>query len=277
MLRKLETAAMLICMVSYAAAGTVSIGTASARGDMRVDSYTVKDNATLFDGSVVETGQASADLRLQKGVEITMSTNSRATLYRSRMVLEQGETELIASGPFELEASDLRVTPDGPGSQCTVSLKPGNTVEVAALTGVVGVTNDHGVLLARVLPGRTISFAMQQGENSSAFKATGTISFSNGHYFLTVEATGVKYEVVGVDLAKQVGKFVTIVGNIDANATPADGAAAVVDVQNSRKPGGGAMTTGAKTGIVSGIIVAVGVGTGVGIYESNQTTTPASR
>src|ERR1035438_10163191 len=94
MLKKLQVVAVLLCMFSYAVAGTVSIGTASARGDMRVDSYSVKGNATLFEGSVVETGQATADLRLNKGTEITMSTGSRGTLYSDRLVLRPGEGEL---------------------------------------------------------------------------------------------------------------------------------------------------------------------------------------
>src|ERR1035438_2849300 len=121
MLRKLQVAAVMSCMLSYAAAGTVSIGTASARGDMRVDSYTVKGNATLFDGSVVETGQATADLRLNKGTEITMSTGSRGTLYRDHLVLQRGESELAANSSFQLEANGFRVTPSEPNSRGVVS------------------------------------------------------------------------------------------------------------------------------------------------------------
>ena len=77
MIDKLKVLVVVLCMLSFAEAGTVSIGTASARGDMRVDSYTVKGGATLFDGSVVETGQASADLHLCEGTEITMASSSR--------------------------------------------------------------------------------------------------------------------------------------------------------------------------------------------------------
>ena len=86
MVRNLAVAAMLAATLANASAGTVAIGTASARGDMRVDQYKVNGNATLFDGSVVETDQATADLRLDKGVDITMSTGSRATLYHDHIV-----------------------------------------------------------------------------------------------------------------------------------------------------------------------------------------------
>src|ERR1035438_5823148 len=85
MFKNLQVIALLLCTLPYAAAGTVAIGTASARGDIRIDRYTVNGNATLFDGSVVETEQATADLRLDKGVQITMSTRSRGTLYRDQI------------------------------------------------------------------------------------------------------------------------------------------------------------------------------------------------
>src|SRR5664280_2661127 len=134
MFKKLQVAAILLCMLSNATAGTVSIGTASARGDMRVDSYVVKGNATLFDGSVVETGQATADLRLDKGTQITMATSSRGTLYRDRLVPQQGESELAASSSFQLEANGLHVTPNTPNSRGVVSLKAGNTVEAVSYT-----------------------------------------------------------------------------------------------------------------------------------------------
>ena len=80
--------------VSSVATGSVSIGTVSARGDFRLDSHVVRGNATLFNGSVVETGVATADLRVGKSAAITMSTNSRGTLYSDRLVLQQGESEL---------------------------------------------------------------------------------------------------------------------------------------------------------------------------------------
>jgi len=278
MFRRLQVVAVLLCMFSFAAAATVSIGTASARGDMRVDSYLVKGNATLFDGSVVETGQASANLRLDKGAQITLSTSSRGILYRDRLVLERGESELAVSTPFQLEANGLRVTPDQPKSHGLVSMKSANTVEVAALTGSFGVTNNQGVLLASVRPGRPLTFAMQAGGTNSAFTGTGVISFENGQYFVTVTSTGVKYQLIGKKFDKLVGKTVTITGNIVTVATPADGAAAVISVASWDVVGGAVAGMSSGTGlIVGGVAVAGGAGLGVGIYEHNQPSSPASR
>ena len=87
----------------------------------------------LSDGSVVETSQASADLRLNKGVEITMSAASRGTLYSDHLVLQQGQSEITSSGSYQLQAVGLNIVPNGPHSHGVVSVKSANTIEVASL------------------------------------------------------------------------------------------------------------------------------------------------
>jgi hypothetical protein len=275
MLRKLQVVAVLMCMLTYAEAGTVSIGTASARGDMRVDSYVVKGNATLFDGSVVETGQASADLRLGKGTAITMSTDSRGTLYRDHLVLHRGESEVAASPSFKLEANGLRVTPSEPNSRGVVSLKAGNTVEVAALNGSFGVTNVNGVLLASVRHGQVASFAMQAGGAPNGFSGVGMISYENGHYYLTDNAN-VKYELTGKDLKKYVGTKSVVTGTVQVVSAPGGGTASVITVSSIAINGAVGMSASTAL-IISGVVVGGGVGLGVGVYEATQSSTPVSR
>jgi hypothetical protein len=272
MFRKLQVAAVLLCMLSYAAAGTVSIGTASARGDMRVDSYTVKGNATLFDGSVVETGQATADLRLSKGADITMSSNSRGTLYSDRLVLQQGVSELSASNSFQLEANGLHVTANEPNSRGVVSLKVGNTVEVASLNGSFGVTNGHGILLANVRPGRVVSFAMQAGANPAAFSGVGLVSFENGTYYLTTDEN-VKYVLTCKDSHRYVGTKVVVSGTVQGQA---GGAGAVLCVKEMGINGGSGLSKGTKW-LIAGILVAAGAGAGIALAERSSPSTPASR
>lgn len=284
MFKKLQVAAVLLCMLSYASAGPVSIGTASARGDMRIDSYMVKGNATLFDGSVVETGQATADLRLGKGTEITMSTSSRGTLYFDRLVLQQGASELEASNSFQVEANGLRVTPKEPNSRGVVSMKTGNTVEVAALNGSFGVTNPDGVMIANVRPGVPVSFAIQTasdpaqaGGGPTSFSGVGLISFEDGHYYFT-SSTDVKYEVVGKDFKKYVGAKVVISGTLESNGTPTVNATSVSPVVSVKSIAiNGAGRSKGAIFLISGVVVAAGVGAGVGIYEYNKASPAASQ
>jgi hypothetical protein len=272
MFRKLQVAAIVLCMLSYAAAATVSIGTVNARGDMRVDSYAVKGNATLFDGSVVETGQATADLRLSKGAEITLSSSSRGTLYSNRLVLQQGESEVAASGPFQLDANGLRVTPNEPNSRGVVSLKADNTVEVASLNGSFGVTNDHGVLLANVRPGRVVSFAMQAGADVNAFSGVGLVTFENGTYYLTTDEN-VKYVLTCKDSHKYVGDKVVVSGTVQGQE---GGSRTLLCVKEMDINGATGMSTGKKW-LIAGIIVGGALGTALALKGSSSSTPPASR
>ena len=280
MFKNLQVAAILLCtlcMLSNATAGTVSIGTASARGDMRVDNYPVKGNATLFDGSVVETGQATANLRLNKGTEITMSTASRGTLYSDRLVLQQGESELAASSSFQLEANGFRVTPNEPNSRGVVSLKAGNTVEVASLNGSFGVTTNHGVLLANVRPGRVVSFAMKADANPANFSGVGLVSFENGTYYLTTDEN-VKYVLTCKDLRKYVGDKVDVSGTLQGGGAPGleGSTATALCVKTMEINGQNGMSTTSKW-IIAGVIVGGGVGVGIAIADRNQGQPAASR
>jgi hypothetical protein len=269
MIDKLKVLVVVFCMISYAEAGTVSIGTVSARGDMRVDSNMVKDSATLFDGSVVETGQATADLHLGEGTEITMASSSRGKLYRDHLVLQQGASELSASSPFRLEAEGISVIPKEPNSHGVVKLGAGNTVEVAALSGSFGVTSENGVVLASVRPGRAASFAVQAGGSTTDFSGVGMVSYENGHYYLTTNAD-VKYELTCKEFKKFVGtKAVVLAGKVTEGAVP------VICVDSIAINGATGMTTGAKL-IIAGVIVGGGTAVGFVIHKVTESSKPAS-
>ena len=268
MFKKLQVTAVLICFLSYAEAGTVSIGTASARGGMRVDNYAVKGNATLFDGSVVETDQASADLRINKGVEITMSAASRGVLYKDHIVLDRGQSEVTSSGSFQLEANGLRVVPTSPRSRGIVSVTSANTVEVASLDGNLGVTNGQGLTLANILPGTSLSFSMQAG-NASDFSGVGLVSFDNGTYYLMTDAN-TKYILTCKDSHSFVGDKVVVTGTLQGGGA----GATMLCVKTMSINGPTSM--GSKTKwIIAGVAVAAGAGAGIAL--ANQNSNPASR
>jgi hypothetical protein len=276
MLRKLQIAAILSCMLSYAAAGTVSIGTASVRGNMRVDSYVVKGNATLFNGSVVETDEATANLRLNKGTQITLSTNSRGTMYSDHAVLQQGQTQVIASNSFQLQANTVRVFPNQPNSVGVVSLKPDNTVEVATLSGSFGVSSNNGVMLANVHPGRIVSFAMQAaGASPTAFSGLGIVSFENGAYYLTTDED-VKYILTCHDSHRFVGDKVYVTGTVEAPAGQAPGVqGTMLCVKTMDVNGPGGMSKGMKW-LIAGLVVGGAVGAGIALSNRNSPPKAAS-
>lgn len=268
MLKKIQAVLALFCMASYAFAGTAVLGTASVRGDMRVDGNAVRGDATVFDGSVVETGDASAKLRMGHGVDITMSRSSRGTIYRDRFVLQRGESEMTASGAFELEANGLHVWANKPNSVAIVGLTPKNTVQVAALAGSLEVRDGQGILLSNVLPGRPLSFAMQAQANTSPYSVStvGMLDSQNGQYYLTTDEN-VKYLVTGQDFQKFLGDKVVITGMLQP-AAQAAGTAGTIAVKTIQING----PYNKKTGMWMIVGTALGGAGAVAwvIYDANQ-------
>jgi hypothetical protein len=254
---------------------------------------------------VVETGQASADLHLNRGAEIMLATSSRGTLYSDRLVLQQGQSELSSSSSYKVEAKGLRVTATAPNSRGLVSVTSGTTVEVAAIDGAFGITNAQGVLLASVRSGKSLTFSIAAGdatvELGSSFKATGLITTDNaGHYFITVN--GAVYQIEGQDVSSYVNKTVQIKGRVKGLIVDSqrkgdkfvDPAIGVINIDRApllaSSVAGAAVGAGAAgagtAGIVAGSIipavvigsvgVAAAVGIAVGLHQTSSQSNPAS-
>lgn len=266
----LQAVVLVMCTMTYAVASTVSIGTVSARGDMRIDGNRVNGNATLFDGSVIETGTATADLRLSKGVELTLSPNSRTTLHGDYLLLERGGTEISGTGAFKVEANGLTVAPLESHSRAVVSLQSGETVQVATLDGSFGIRNVQGDLISTVRPGRSLLFAKQTGSTHTSFSGVGTVSVDKeGYYFFFTEQGGT-FQLVGKDLKDFLGYEVKVTGTVEPGVKPVITATEVVSVNTIKKveiTAGGSMD---KRLIVSGIVVVSSAGIAVGIMDTTQ-------
>lgn len=239
MTMRLLAFAMLSCTLGDALAGTTAIGTVSARGDLRVDGYIVNGDATLFDGTVVETGQASASLRLEKGVEIKLSSNTRGILHRDRLELQRGSSEWADSGPFPVGLNGLRVTPSGPHARGVVSVSIADTAQVTALDGELRVTNAQGILLAGVRPGSGISLSVPETGASASMQGKvpmslhGTLSSVGGRYYLHLPSPdlGVVYELKGTIPKRLIGKQISVKGAANLNdPLLAAGAAPIIAV-----------------------------------------------
>lgn len=283
MLSKVQVALALVCLATYAAAGTTVLGTASARGPMRVDGYTVHGDATVFEGSVVETQDASAVLRVAHGVDITLSRSSRGTVYGDRFMLNHGKTEVADPGSFALEADGLRVTADQPHSVGIVALTAKHAVEVAALAGRFEVRDGRGILLSEVLPGKPLAFAKQAQASANqsqipvaaqSLSIAGLLSFENGHYYLT-SIYNRKYELIGntEKLVKYLGDKVDVEGHFKPVSLPG-GAIGTIDIKSFHLHGGTGFTH-KDAWIITGAALA-GAGT-VGFVVHNATNSAASR
>lgn len=266
--------AMILLSLScaHASAGTQSIGIVSVRGDMRIDGYSVWSNGTLFDGTAVETGRATATLQLVNGTEIKLATDSRGVVYSDHLVLLHGTSEIKASGShFQLEAYGLSVAPNAPNTLGTVSLRPANMVEVAAVTGELRVTQNADLAVAHVVTGSAMLFQpVQQAaapEGSTFLNAVeGLVSSTDGIFFLTT-VSGARYQLVtGKELRKFSNKKVVVSGFLQASAAASEPTQLLVTEIDVN----GAGTGGSKKVLIGIAVAGGGAAAAIGIAESSK-------
>ena len=97
------TLMLLASGVGLLAAGN-SIGMAVTNGGFQVDHARVMGNATLFDGSSVETAKSPSQLQMDNGASMRLATDARATVYQRKVILERGTGQMESAAGYEVEA-----------------------------------------------------------------------------------------------------------------------------------------------------------------------------
>jgi len=258
MLVKLQSAIALFtcgCLVSSAASPS-SVGFVITNGQAQVDGSVVHGNSTLFQGSVVQTGSAASDLMFPGGSNLLLQPGSTVTVFREYGVLEHGAA--VQRGHHALVANGLKVSCLTPQGSVFVDVQDGSHLKVATQGGPAEVRNPAGGLVARLEPGKALSFTVQVSQQNS----TSTPSQQNpaptagaqappstatqltlhgilrkdhpgryGHFLLTDTATNVTYELQGPGLDDLVGASVEVTGSTFAT-TAAEGASKVMSVSD---------------------------------------------
>ena len=255
---KLQSAIALFtcgCLVSVAASPS-SIGFVVTSGQVEVDGATVHGNATLFQGNVVQAGNATSDLMFPGGSNLLLQPDSSVKVYREYAVLQRGGA--VEHGGRALVADGLKVSSLSPHGAVFIELQDRSHIKVAAQDGAAEVRNQTGELVARLEPGRALSFALQapqQNSTSTPAQQTAPPSAAGqappsagvqltlhgilrkdhpgryGHYLLTDLATNVTYELQGTGLDDLVGASVEVTGTTFDTAAAA-GASKVLSVSD---------------------------------------------
>jgi hypothetical protein len=199
----------LVGCLALGMAAAPAIGLVTASGSFTLDQSRVQSNATLFDGNRIDAGNTTPQLHWNNGGKMLLAAGSSGIVYKDRLVLEQGENQ----GNYPVEARGLRVVPD-PNGQARVSLRDGDTIQVAALSGVVRVATSAGVLVANLTPGRAASFALDQAGASAPSTLTGCLESSGGKYVVTDEASTVRFILEGTGFEKYAGSRVEVSGTV---------------------------------------------------------------
>jgi hypothetical protein len=271
---------VVVCLLFVAMAAPLSIGFIKSNGDFRVDGSTIRQNSTLFDGNLIETTAARSVIELAS-VEITLSPDSRAKVYRDHTILEKGTGVVKDAGTHVIEADTLRIFPSAKDSIVQVDITSPSSITVAARSGAAEVRSATGVLVASVRPGLALAFGAQAGA-ATAFDMTGIEELKDGKYFLTDDTTHVTVQLEGPDLAKFVGKCVEVTGSIIPGATPPSPASQLIQVAtikttSCRKAAGWwpGLATGEKIAIIGGV-AAAGAVAGLAAAGTFSSSTPSA-
>jgi hypothetical protein len=251
---KLQSAIALLtssCLVCVAASPS-SVGIVVTSGQAQVDGAIVRGNSTLFQGSLVQAGTATSDLMLPGGSNLLLQPDSAVKVYRGYAVLEHGAA--VQRGSNTLVADGLKISSLSPQGSVFVAIQDGSRLSVAAQGGAAEVRNPAGDLVARLEPGKALSFAIQaasQDSNGSPQASPTTVQSPTpsgaqvtvhgilrtdhpgryGHYLLTDIPSKVTYELQGPGLSDLVGASVEVTGSTFDTAA-AEGASKVLSVSD---------------------------------------------
>ena len=120
-------------LFSVAALAAPAIGIVTASGHFNVEGSQVWGNATLFDGTTIETSSASSDLALRNGVKVQLAAGSRARIWQNRLVLEKGVAQLAAPVSFEARVSEQAELIRAPYRGVAFQAAPGQTVHAGCM------------------------------------------------------------------------------------------------------------------------------------------------
>jgi hypothetical protein len=291
---------LFVIISAVAIAATPAIGIVTASGHFTLDKSQVWGNATVFEGSVIETGSASSEIALRNGAKLQLAKDSRARILSDRVVIEKGVGQVSAPETFEVNAANLRIHSSG-----RLRVDIGQTVQIASLVGSARVSSASGMLLAAIPAGRVMSFPPQAADGTVT--RTGCLLFKDNHYIMQDENTQEVVELSGgQNLNAQVGNRVEITGaassakpavsiatllvNVAAMTPKSSGGclsvAASLNAQtevtaaaNPAQPAaeapksGGGMSTGAKVAIIVAI-AGGGAGAAIALAGKKSSTSP---
>ena len=257
------------CLISVASSTPTSIGLVMTSGTVQIDGSRVPGSSAIFSGNLISSEDRTANLQYSDGASAVMKPGAKMTVYRERSVLQQGVAMQRRADKHPVIANGLRISGTTSDAVVVVGVKDASYMEVAAQQGEVDVRTSSGNLVARVEPGKTLSFAMHQ--------ATGTPQENNltlcgdlqQNYLITDVQSNVTYQLQGPGLESSlVGKSIKVSGTI-SGGIPSGSAPQVVTVSTIKKlnhpcvmaAGAAPAATGAimtKGGIVFLIFVGLG-------------------
>ena len=281
---------MLMCVVSAVllSAGNVGgtpVGLIVADGQFRLDAAPTHGSATVFDGSFIETSEATSDLQLHSGVRLRLGPYTAGRVHRDRFLLEKGKVQMLKGSGYRLEALGLWIQPEG---GALVDATANSVLHVTAFEAPAHVLKAGGITVAKVWPGKALVLEPQVAGAAAVAKLSGCLEKKDGRFLLTDATAGITVELVGTGLDARVGDRIEITGNVEPAAKPLPGATQVIRVVEvrvverggcpvppaGRKPAKAGLTAKSKA-IIAGVVIG-GATAGAAIAATRGPAAPVS-
>jgi hypothetical protein len=199
-------------------AGVSPIGIATSAGDIEVGRVRMPGPATIFDGSVLETGSSPAQLSLRDGAIVRLSSGARATIHAHSLLLERGVGQIDAPGDYVIQARSVTFIPSSQHARARFQVTGEGALLVAALSRSFDVHRAGVASVGRIAAGNSLSFAADAGEAGatapSQFK--GCLAKSEKGYLLQEESSK-KVLTLGGSINAKAGDRVTVVGKAETS------------------------------------------------------------
>jgi len=211
------TCSCLVCMASTTGS---SIGVVMTTGSAQIDGLQVPGTSAIFSGSLISSGDRSASLKFSDGTTAVMRPGAKLSVYREYSVLQHGVTMQSGIGKHPIMANGLKISGAASNAVTLVGVRDASYLEVAAQEGETDVLAPSGELVAKVEPGKTLTFALSQAGADQIARTSlcGTLA---RNYQLTDDFNNVTYQLQGANLASFVGATIQVTGTVtNAGTTP---------------------------------------------------------
>lgn len=267
-------------LVTTVSATPADIGIVLASGNVQLDGVSVPGNTAVFSGSRIASVDGISNVRFSDGTSAVMRPGSQMTVYREHSVVLQGVTLQRGADKHPVIANGLKISGTVPNASVLVEVKDDSHFQVAAEGGDLEVRTSAGNLVARVEPGKNLSFSFSQAPAGTPQNAVEICGRLDANDLLKDEFTSVIDQLKGTDLESYRGKTVQVTGTvIDPSVTPQSVNVSTIRIVRSCLPAGAAApaaTVASGKGLIVVGLAMAGLGAGVYFAVSSNGQVPAS-
>lgn len=206
---QISLAAALLCS-ALLPAGTDAVGIVTSNGALLLDHARIPANATIFEGSLLETQRDLSQVEMRHGVRLRLAPHSRGRLFRNRFDLEEGAAR---AWRFTVQVIGLTVRSDGIAS---VSLDDG-AVDIAAIEGKAHIFSAGGMEIAVLSAGRDLSLRVRDAVANPLSAMSGCVAKRDGGLLLTDDLTGLTVRLQGQSVNVDAGRRFAVTGVLVAD------------------------------------------------------------